>query len=481
MNSPPYDLNTPLLHLPTSDAKVKDTWTIGDACEGTIIFGTTGSGKTSGSGQTFAKSFLSAGMGGLVLCAKNDEADLWKRYAAECGRSDDLVIFSPSSPHRFNFLSYEYTRKDQGGGQTENVARLFATAFELAERGQSKNNADPYWQNAMMQLLRNSIDLLGSATGSISLADLRKTIIDAPQSLEDVGDETWQANSFLYQLGVMGDERLTQLTPIQKRDFDLASEYFLNEFPALDPKTRSGIVSGFTTLADGLLRGMMHQIFCTSSTITPEWSHDGAIIVLALPVKSFGMVGIIAQGIFKYLWQQATERRDVKKNPRPVFLWADEAQFFVNSYDMLFQTTARSSRACTVYLTQNISNLYFAIGGNNPRSAVDSLLGNFQTKVFHTNGDAVTNRWAAEQIGQSFQMMTSTGANFANPLQGGTPSSSTSVSMQLHYDVQPSTFLTLRNGGERNNLTVDAILLKAGRSWHDTQKPYRLVQFDQRI
>jgi hypothetical protein len=478
MNSPPYDLNTPLLHLPTRDAKVKDTWTIGDACEGTVIFGTTGSGKTSGSGQTLAKSFLSAGFGGLVLCAKNDEADLWKRYAAECGRSDDLVIFSPSSPHRFNFLDYQFK---QGEGQTENVARLFATAFELAERGQSKNNADPYWQNAMMQLLRNAIDLLGSATDSINLADLRKTIIDAPQSLEDVTDESWQGGSFLYQLGVMGDERANQLTPIQKRDFDLASDYFLNEYPALDPKTRSGIVSGFTTLADGLLRGVMHELFCTTTTITPEWTHEGAIIVLDTSVKSYGMVGIIAQGIFKYLWQQATERRNVKKNPRSVFLWADEAQFFVNSYDMLFQTTARSSRACTVYLTQNISNLYAAIGGNDPRSTVDSLLGNFQTKIFHTNGDAVTNRWAAEQIGQSFHQMTSTSANFANPLQGGAAGSSASVSMQLHYDVQPSTFLTLRNGGERNALTVDAILLKAGRTFHDTQKPYRLVQFDQRI
>jgi hypothetical protein len=478
MNLNPYELNMPLLHLPTRDAKIKDTWTIGDACEGTIIFGTTGSGKTSGSGQTLAKSFLSAGFGGLVLCAKNDEADLWQRYAAECGRSEDLVLFSPSSPHRFNFLDYQFK---QGDGQTENVARLFTTAFELAERGQSKNNSDPYWQNATGQLNRNSIDLLGSATGSINLADLRRLIISAPQSLEDVTDEAWQAGSFLYQLGIMGDERANQLTPIQKRDFDLASDYFLNEYPALDPKTRSGIVSGFTTLADGLLRGVMHELFCTTTTITPEWTHEGAIILLALPVKSYGMVGVIAQGIFKYLWQQATERRDIKKNPRPVFLWADEAQFFVNSYDMLFQTTARSSRACTVYLTQNISNLYAAIGGNDPRSTVDSLLGNFQTKIFHTNGDAVTNRWASQQIGQNFQQMTSTSANFANPLQGGTPSSSTSVSMQLHYDVQPSTFLTLRNGGERNALTVDAILLKAGRTFHDTQKPYRLVQFDQRI
>jgi hypothetical protein len=49
----------PLLYLGKNDA-----WTVGDAFEGTVIFGATGSGKTSGSGQALAKSFLKAGFGG---------------------------------------------------------------------------------------------------------------------------------------------------------------------------------------------------------------------------------------------------------------------------------------------------------------------------------------------------------------------------------------------------------------------------------
>ena len=55
-----------------------DMWRIKDACEGTIIFGGTGSGKTSGSGRAIATSFLSAGFGGLVLCAKPESP----RYGA---------------------------------------------------------------------------------------------------------------------------------------------------------------------------------------------------------------------------------------------------------------------------------------------------------------------------------------------------------------------------------------------------------------
>ena len=80
-----------------------DAWTIGDACEGTQIFGTTGSGKTSGSGRTLALAFLRAGFSGLVLCAKPDERELWGRYAAIAGREDDLSDLLARKPAPLQF------------------------------------------------------------------------------------------------------------------------------------------------------------------------------------------------------------------------------------------------------------------------------------------------------------------------------------------------------------------------------------------
>ena len=116
----PDPLDAPLLWLGKNDP-----WTIRNACEGTAIFGATGSGKTSGSGQALAKAFLSAGFGGLVLCAKPDEAELWRRYCQQTNRSDSLIIFGPQQPYRFNFLNYEFTRPGAGAGLTENLVRLF--------------------------------------------------------------------------------------------------------------------------------------------------------------------------------------------------------------------------------------------------------------------------------------------------------------------------------------------------------------------
>jgi hypothetical protein len=84
------NLDTPIYKL-----SGKDIQTLDDCTCGTFITGTTGSGKTSGSGKFIAKSYLRKGMGGLVLTVKNDEKNTWIQYAKETGRLADLVIFSP--------------------------------------------------------------------------------------------------------------------------------------------------------------------------------------------------------------------------------------------------------------------------------------------------------------------------------------------------------------------------------------------------
>ena len=108
----PWSLDRPMLRFGGTDA-----WTIRDACAGTLIFGDTGSGKTSGSGQTITMAMLEAGFGGLVLTAKSSETDRSRKYMDRCGRTEDLVVFSPEGPHRFNFMEYERRRMTRGGGK----------------------------------------------------------------------------------------------------------------------------------------------------------------------------------------------------------------------------------------------------------------------------------------------------------------------------------------------------------------------------
>jgi type IV secretory pathway TraG/TraD family ATPase VirD4 len=170
----------------------------------------------------------------------------------------------------------------------------------------------------------------------------------------------------------------------------------------LSDKTRNVIVSMFTSTVDILNRGVLRELFCNGTNISPEATEEGKIIVIDIPVKEYGDVGLFAATLWKYSWERSIERRNVVTSPRPVVLWADEAHTFLTSYDMQFQTICRAARAATVLISQNLSNYYAVLGGSDKGNAVaDSLLGNLNLKIFHANGDHVTNEWMANMIGRT--------------------------------------------------------------------------------
>lgn len=462
----PWPVDLPLLDLPTGDR-----WTLRDAFEGVQIFGETGSGKTSGSGQALARSFLAAGMGGLVLTVKPDEADLWRSLAAKTGAESRLLVVSPGSGHRLNFLDYEYRRP--GGGRTENIVDLFHAVLEALE-GESGRSSDSYWERAVRQLLRNAVDLVAVAEGRVSLSSLKEAVVTAASSPDERDSASWQEASRCFRFVHLGDWRLKtgEARAERRRDFEEASRYWLAEFPGLSDKTRSVVVSSFTSMADGLLRGDLHDMFCTDTTFTPELSREGRVIVLDLPVKQWGQVGRSAQLLFKHAWQCAVERQAGTDCRRPVFLWADEAQFFLSPRDLDFQTTARSSRACTVYLTQNLPNYFTKVSRE---SMVRAFLGNLGTKIFHANTDPATNEWAADVIARSWQSRATVNTSEEQRERKDRDREGYSVSQSLEHDVIPQTFTHLRKGGDRHDRKVDAILFQGGRPWANGKTHLRLT------
>ena len=459
-------LSRPLLHFGKAD-----TWTIGDAFEGTSIFGATGSGKTSGSGQALAKAFLRAGFGGLVLCAKNDEVKLWERYCRETNRSDSLIIFGPNRPHRFNFLNYELSRPGAGAGHTENLVQLFSTVMEVAERKRGQGGNQDFWERVTKQLLRNCIDLVAIARGQLMLQDIYNAIISAPSSPEEFLSDAWRKSSFCWRCICEGEARPKNAR--QAHDFKHAKDYWTGEFPGMSSRTRSIIVTSLTSMMDIFLRGSLHELLCTTTNIVPEMTHEGAILIIDLPVKEFNQLGQMAQTLIKYIWQRASERRDVRLHPRPAFLWCDEAQFFATATDAEFQSTARSSRIATVYLSQNIGAYYNHLG----QPDTHSLMGNLQTKFFHANGDPMTNNWAADLFSKSWQFR---GSSTVGTMHDKTVSKNYAASDSLDFEVLPGAFTSLRKGGPDNNYCVEAITFQGGRIWNGTAKNHIKVGFSQR-
>ncbi|MFI4855552.1 MAG: hypothetical protein ACIAQF_11315 [Phycisphaerales bacterium JB065] len=328
-------LNASLLHWASGTS-----WTVRDALEGTLALGATGSGKSSGSGRFIAQAMLRAGFGGLVLTAKPDERSVWELYCHETGRSDDLIVFGPDTPHRFNFLDHEATRQGSGAGLTENIVSLLATVLEVAERnsaGSGGRDDEGYWKRANRQLCRNIVDLLILAKGRVTVPDMYRVVVSAPTSADQLAPDEWKEQSACFRWLSEADAR--HKTSRERSDFGIVADYWLLEFPGLSDKTRSVIVSTFTSMVDVLNRGILRELFCEDTNLVPEGTQDGRIILIDLPVKEFAEVGQFAQVLWKHAFQRSSERRSIAESPRPVFLWSDEAQHFVTSYDMQFQTT----------------------------------------------------------------------------------------------------------------------------------------------
>jgi hypothetical protein len=469
---------------------------VADAQTGVCIFGATGSGKSSGPGKNLAFGYLAADFGGVVLCAKREERRQWEQWAKEAGRSDDLVIVDASGQHRFNFLDWEASRPGEGGGLTINVVALLdeiasSIASSVGKAASGSGGGDSkFWEDALHLLLTNLVDLPLAAGLALSLPLMRSIVASAPQNLAQINDEKWKKGVCAKILDE-ADRTTMNGTPDARADFEECQNYWLQDFPALSENTRSIISLTFSILVRSFITRPLRRLFSSDTNIKPEDTFDGRIILIDLPVQEFKLAGKVANLAWKYCFQTAVLRRmqPMQKDTylRPVFLWADEAQYFVTRNDAEYQAVARSAGGCTVYLSQNRESYRRVLGNND---AVDSLLGNLQAKIFCQNSGE-TNDWASKILGERWLTITSTNVGQQDGLQQNnqaktTSNSSSGVSRseQRRHFLEAAVFTTLKRGGEQHNFQVQAVVYNGGHLFSSPGKeaflPYKILTFNQR-
>ena len=460
---------------------------VGDALTGVCIFGATGSGKSSALARHLALGYLAAQFGGVVLCSKKEERHQWESWAREAGREKDLVVFEVGSRWTFNFLDWEAKRAGAGGGLTLNiVALLDEIAGVLAgEAGKAEGGGDSKWfEDALHHMNMNLVDLPLFAGLPVTLKLLRKIVTTAPQSLQEAQEAKWQQNSACAAILKEADTKTRHAPAEVRADYEECRAYWLQDFPALSEKTRSIIALCFSMLVRPFITRPLQQLFSPlTSTITPESTFYGKLIIVDVPVQEFRLAGRLANMAWKYCFQVAVMRRTPPTDGscvRPVFLWADEAQNFVSEFDAEYQAVARSAGGCTVYLTQNRESLRRVLGRDD---AVDALLGNLQAKFFCQNSSIDTNEWAAKVFGERWTDVTmklSSGAVTGDQLS---PTRGEQVIQQRRYYIEPGEFATLRRGGARNDFQVDCFVYNGGELFSNGTShehvPYKRLTFHQ--
>lgn len=508
------DINTPLEAIlnqslyTVPDTKNSITWA--DAIEGTLILGNTGSGKSSGPGKYIASKMLSSGFGFCVLCAKSDEAERWIRYAQDNGRSDDVVLFNKESGLEFNFLKYEMERKGRGSGEILNILNMLMTLNEQSKihQGGGDIKEERFWDNAVRRMISRTISLLDLANENVSISnmravvsqcfkndqdtkqydDLKRQIIsdqkvdvqqrkDANEELNTLRQESYFINVIEHLFSKQFDNELEENDAID------VIQYWLKELPRISERTTSIIVESYLGIIEPFSsRGILKNQFSTglSEELKPEnIVEQNKIVIVDFSLKEYGLPAVYAATIYKTAFQTAMERRDLKTedNPKPVGLWVDEYQSFCSPLtDSLFQLTARSSWVATIYITQNINNIYFVMGSHMPEARAKSLLGNLNLKYFCSNPDAETNEWASKMIGEHI-------ATLDTYSYVDKQTATKTETQQIQPKILPSFFTQLKTGREHNDFIVESIIFKSGKIWRDSQDDiednYAIVGFDQ--
>jgi hypothetical protein len=400
------DPNAPLLRLNASD-----TLTLRQAYEGIHVFGAPGSGKTSGSGQTLARAFIRAGMGGLVLCSKPSEIERWQQYAAENGRENSVFIFDREQG--FNFIEYALHR--YGVDSITNVVGILMRVLDDARkaRGKSGDDNSPFWDESIEEILKHAIPVLYSATGTVTIQGILDFAIHAP-----VGAEKWkevakniEGNPTALALRTMSAAPLHPLPPEECKR--MVSFWMTGEWQKHDDRTRGNILSSLTSRLGLFRHGMLRNCFCGKTTWIPEMMFHGCITIAGIPVQANETEGRLAQMVLKYMTQLAVESRNAlpeRHRERPIFIWVDEAHRFISVKDEQFLAECRESRCCCCFLSQGLPSYYAALGERETKR-VDGLIGKFSTQLFHQNGCHHTNEFASKIIGRGLQMRRTVGQN----------------------------------------------------------------------
>jgi hypothetical protein len=440
-----WPLDLPLVRF---SKRKEDTWCLSDAFQGVAIMGENGSGKTSGSGRILARKYMEAGFGGLCLCFKTDEADLWRSYLRETGREQDGRFFGVDQEFRFNFLDYE--AQASGIDFAENLVTLLVDVASIQKRTEATGSEAHFWLPQKKKLLRNAIALLLLACEPVKLRTLYQ-MLSNPGFPHRLYDQIIDSNQW------------------DMPELALLKEYWIHERLALPPKTRETIDADFTGMFDPLTRGKIGELFGTTTNLSPQDILEGKVVVIDIPIAKYREVGQYAALIWAQLFQRAVDRRDYRPpHDRPVFLWEDEAHYFTIEQDALFQTTARSKGISVVRLTQNLPNFLDAYGRDG-KHKVDTLLGNHATKIFHRNGDPATNEWASKVIAKETAYKHSL-SNSGSLQSSSGFSSNASVSEVEEESCPPKEFIGLKNGGKKNNFLVEGILFQSGRLWNKDQR-----------
>ena len=433
------------VHNRDGSRKEKPEWLIMDKnglYTGLIIFGATGTGKTTACAYPFfdqlvncKKGVETERIGGLILDVKGD---FWKeavRILERNGRQRDIVIIEPGSGYYFNPIHYPHL-------DAKVIAERLYSVIENMNSNDGRQ--DSYWKDKSINLLANSTCLIRSCFGYVTLSDI----------YEIIADEIKLKNMLEYAGNLINAKEGCA------DEIRLAMAYFTGgDFFGLDERTKAIIKSESMRVCSDFIKPLYKETFCSPEEKLnfpgfQDVINNGKIVILRMPESKYGLTGKAIGIMLKLDYFRTVLNRvynavvDSAVNlKRPVVFICDEYQNYVTSGDIEsdaeFFARCRQSKAINIVLTQGYSSLKLKLGSE---EKINSLIGNIRSSIWLSLSDDYSREKASKICDKEYKLKITEniteqddGARF-NPYVGGLLSEDNTISQGTTrtYEKMPS-------------------------------------------
>jgi len=341
------------------DDEMRVVFGIEDLCRHTMIFGSSGSGKTTRAYKPMLLEMLGKMQcGAFIIAAKVEAVGEALEIARRAGREAPLVI-EPGSAVGLDLLS----------GSPDVDAMYFRDTFgRVGEEAKQ-------WVDAAVARMKNALRML-KAAGS-------------------------QYYTFEHLTGYCFDEKFAAMVRIQamerlraiSHDTDEAwtireaMSYEDTRYNQFTPETRRAVQFAVSMLLEPLRDVAISRTFARKNNLVQvESVFDGKIIILHVPRTKYERAAQAIYTIAKRRFFTACENRRADPSvdqTRPIVFGIDEYQLCISESDIQSLGIIRSAGCMVLGTTQGVSSLYSVL----PKYHVDAALQNFTQKLFFKTDD----------------------------------------------------------------------------------------------
>jgi hypothetical protein len=351
-------LNSSTRTLSLGDDEQRVVFSIEDLCRHTIIFGSSGSGKTTRAYNPMLADMLgNLDAGAFIIAAKPEAVIEAVEIAKRAGR--EALVVQPGSRIGLDLLS----------GSPDVDAMYFRDTF-----GRVGEDAKQ-WIDAAVTRMKNALRMLQAAGAQYYTfehltnycfddkfaAMVRIQAMERLRALDNDADEAWTIREAM----TYEDTRYMQFTPEARR----AVQFEVSQL--LEP-VRDVAISKTFARRHNLVQ--MESVF------------DGKVIVLHVPRTRYERAAHAIYTLAKRRFFTALENRRSEPSldqDRPVVFGIDEYQLCISESDVQSLGIIRSAGCMVLGTTQGVSSLYSVL----PKHHVDAALQNFTQKIFFKTDD----------------------------------------------------------------------------------------------